>query len=520
MTDMRFGAGLPPWIPSWVPTATVWASGALAGGLIKGIGTETAKRGGDRLIPPKPGELRKESLTDGKEDIDALETLNAAQDYFTTHLDKNDEPLIRSAWSEKVKRAIYQLWIDRKISGDFSNYLLSYKNLKLPGVHLNGLVLEAAQPNDGWITDLKFWKNKSEKLAEQIERSRQLTNQRVESDSLETRKQAESNHPPRHRGNLNGLEIPDADIEQSAIINGRLHDSNMDRLKARNFQLTGTYARNLSVKDAQIDKSQWNEMGLHGGNLENTEAFATRFDDTRFNPHTRRGLPAANMRRFRVVKQRFSPERAITSEGITTFRRSNLKHVDLTESHMEEPDMSEAQLGGAKVFRSVWQAPNLTKAGLAGLIGFRSAEFQPVPNTVPYKKHPLLALAQATTKSEVNATWDKWFKLPLHQQDIKVRKRHQTKRSVMKQADISGLNFKDKNLKHFDLTKAKAHETDLSQSYIGRVPMEKYVRKVINAPNKTKQNQLIERLKTYLPKMSGLPSKATMPFSNYRTKCL
>jgi uncharacterized protein YjbI with pentapeptide repeats len=163
-----------------------------------------------------------------------------------------------------------------------------------------------------------------------------------------------------------------------------------------------------------------------------------------------------------------------------------------------------------KRFRSVWQAPNLTKAGLAGLIGFRSAEFQPVPNTAPYKKHPLLALAQATTNTEVNATWDKWFKQPLHQQDKLAQKQHATKKTIMKLADISGLNFKDKNLKHFDLTKAKANETDLSQSYIGRIPMEKYVRKVINASDKTRQNQLTDHLKTYLPKISRTPSKATV----------
>jgi hypothetical protein len=56
----------------------------------------------------------------------------------------------------------------------------------------------------------------------------------------------------------------------------------------------------------------------------------------------------------------------------------------ITEAEMDQPDMSEPQLGQAKVFRSVWQAPNLTKAGLADLIGFRSAEFQPVPNTASF----------------------------------------------------------------------------------------------------------------------------------------
>jgi hypothetical protein len=180
--------------------------------------------------------------------------------------------------------------------------------------------------------------------------------------------------------------------------------------------------------------------------------------------------------------------------------------------------MEAAQLKGVKTYLGMWQAPNLTKAGLAGLIGFSSLRLEPVPNTTPYKKHPLLALAQTWTSHDVNPTWDKWFKRPLKQQDINAEKRHKTKRTVMKQADISGLNFKYKNLKHFDLTKAKAHLTDLSQAYVGLVPMDKYIEKILSTNNSQLQQNLVKRLKTYLPKISktSLPVIAKKQESQHR----
>ena len=208
------------------------------------------------------------------------------------------------------------------------------------------------------------------------------------------------------------------------------------------------------------------------------------------------------MRRFKVVKRRYSEPRTLTSEGITTFRRSKMQGANLIESTMEEPDMTQVHLNEAKVYNAEWQAPNLTKAGLAGLIGYRSLKLLPVINTAPYQKHPLLAMAQALTNSDVNATWDKWFKQPLQRKDVKAQKAHQTIRTVMKEADVSGLNFKDKNLKHFDLTNAKALKTDFSQALIGRVPMEKYVKSVLETNNSAKKKQLIDGLKTYLPKLS------------------
>jgi uncharacterized protein YjbI with pentapeptide repeats len=504
MSDMRFGNNL----PGWVPTAAATALGALTGGLIKGAGSETAKRTGDRLLP-KPGEQRKETLTDNAADREALQTLHDAQDYFTTHRDKKAEPLIRDKWSQAVQGAIYQLWIDRKISGDFSKYLLSDKGISLPGIALNGLVLEANAPKNSWLKNLQFWQSKSQKIKNRIEESRKNTNERVDAPTRQARQKAENKYPPTHRANLNGLHMPDAEVNQSAITGGRLHRSVMDRLKARGFHLTGTYARQLSVKDARIDKSEWNEMGMPGANLENTEAFGVNFNDTNFSPHQRRGLPAANMRRFKVVSKRYSPERALTAEATTTFKRSNMTGVDLTEAEMDQPDMTEAQLGQAKVFRSVWQAPNLTKAGLAGLIGFRSAEFQPMPNTAPYKKHPLLALAQATTNSEVNATWDKWFKRPLRKLDALARKNHATKKIVMKEADISGLNFKDKNLAEFVLTNAKAQQTDLSQAYIGKVPVAQYVKRILDLRDNNKRVKLINQLKKHLPLVSS--NKSSLP---------
>jgi uncharacterized protein YjbI with pentapeptide repeats len=55
-------------------------------------------------------------------------------------------------------------------------------------------------------------------------------------------------------------------------------------------------------------------------------------------------------------------KRSLTSKVVTTFKRSNMNGIDLTEAEMDQPDMTESQLDQAKVFRSVWQALNLTKA--------------------------------------------------------------------------------------------------------------------------------------------------------------
>jgi uncharacterized protein YjbI with pentapeptide repeats len=495
MSDVRFGQGM----PQWLAQTLLWSSGAVTGGILKGVGSEAAKQGGERVLPPKPGEFRKETLNDNKDDREALQIVHDAQDYFVSHPDKEAEPLIREKWSQALQGAIHQLWFDRKISGDFAKYILSYKKLNLPGSHLNGLFLQAAKPKDGWKTNLKFWMPRSQKLAQQIERSRQLTDERLDARSLEDRKEVEHKHPPRHRANLNGLTMPDADVEQSAIIGGRLHDSNLDRLKARGFHLTGTYARKLSVKDSKIDLSEWNEMGLPGSNLENTEVYGSNFDYTDFSAHQRRQLPAANMRRFKVVRRRYSEDRAKYNESPTTFKRTNMTGVDLTESEMDQPDMTEAQLGQAKVFRSVWKAPNLTKAGLAGLIGFRSTEFQPVPNTAPYKKHPVLAMAQAVTNSEVNPAWDKWFKQPLRKLDAIARKNHATKRTVMKRADISSLNFKEKNLLNFDLSKAQAEETNFSEAWVGKIPMPDYLKRLKKKVALNRADKTLKWFKQILP---------------------
>jgi uncharacterized protein YjbI with pentapeptide repeats len=298
------------------------------------------------------------------------------------------------------------------------------------------------------------------------------------------------------------LTMPDADVEQSAVIGGRLHGSNLDRLKARGFHLTGTYARNLSVKDAKIDLSEWNEMGLPGANLENTEVYGSNFDYTDFSAHQRRQLPAANLRRFKVVRRRFSEDRAKYNESPTTFRYSNMAGTDLTQSELEEPDMSYAQLKGAKAYAARWHAPNLTKAGLAGLIGFKSLRLEPVPNPAPYKKHPLLALAQTWTSHEVNPTWDKWFKRPLKRLENISRKSHQTLPTVMKKADISGLDFKLKNLAEFKLEGAKAANTDFSQSYIGNVPVQKYAERILKTQDTKKREQIIKHFKRFLPKIN------------------
>jgi uncharacterized protein YjbI with pentapeptide repeats len=452
---------------------------------------------------PKPGEQRKETLEDNQKDRDALQTLHEAQDYFTTHRDKNAEPLIRDQWAQAVQGAIYQLWIDRKISGDFSKYLLSDKGLSLPGIAINGLELVAKLPKGSWLKNLAFWQTETQKIQNRIEESRRLTNQRVDAPTRKARLKAEKKYPPTHRANLNGLNMPDATVDQSSIINGRLHGSILDRLKARGFHLTGTYARKLSVKDARIDKSEWNEMGMPGANLENTEAFGVNFNDTNFSPHIRRGLPAANMRRFKVVSKRYSPERAMTPDAITTFKRSNMTGVDLTEAEMDQPDMTKAQLNGAKVYLSQWFAPNLTEAGLSGLLGFKSARYIPVPNPVPYKPSPVLAVSKALLSHEVNPSWDKWFKRPLRKLEAMAKKTHANKLTVMEKADICGLNFKNKNVLDFILSKAKAEKTDFTQAYVNQIPMRVYVEKVLDKAPGNKAASTVKWFKSKLPDTAG-----------------
>jgi uncharacterized protein YjbI with pentapeptide repeats len=486
-------------VPPWLTGAIAGSAASIAGGLLKGAGSEVAKRSGDNFLPLKPGELRKQDLTEGSQDITALETLQHAQNYFVSNPNKSLDPLIRAAWSEKVKQAIYQLWKDRKISGDYSNYLLSYKKLRFPGIQLNGLVLEAERPKGSFWRDWQVWKSEEQRIQDQIDQNRKLTSQRVDARTFKARKKAEKKHPPTHRGNLNGLSIPDANVEQSAIIRGRLHNGVLDRLKARGFHLTGTSARELSARDAQIDLSEWNQMGLQGSNLENTEAYGSTFDHTNFGPSASRNLPAANMRKFRVVKSRFSEPRNIKVDSPTTFKQSNLTQVDLQQSCMEEPDMTAAKLAGANVANSQWVAPNFSKTKMAGLLGFESAHFATEANTAPYKRHPILAWALAAASSPVNHTWDNWFKKPLQRIDKLAKRHHKTKRTNMTKADISGLDFASKDLKQFNLAQAQAVQTNFSNAFVGKVPISKIVSKAYEAQSPKNQAVFIKLLKTYLP---------------------
>jgi uncharacterized protein YjbI with pentapeptide repeats len=457
----------------------------------------------------KPAALQAKAIAEHDKTQEAYQTLLAASRYFNLTKHQPAKPLERDMWAERVVNAIYWLYNYRKLSGDWSSYALSDKDLSLPGIPLKNLVLEAEKPKDAWKIDAKFWLSKAEKRAKHIANDAKLTDQRVDAHTDEDRRKYEAENPARNRANLSGLAIPHAKIDQVTIKGGRLHRANLHAVVARGLRLIGGAARQLNLSHAKLAMSEIADMNLPGAQLNNTEAFGLTINNNNFAPNAKRNIPAANMDGFTVVNQQHSVARGKTIAATSQLKQNNFTQVPMQQADFgQQTDLTGSVFNQANVTGARFVAPNLTSTQWNHTIGFKTTEMQAMRNKQVFKpakllgvtkKSGVLRLLQQACRAEVNPAWRNKVQTPLANWELNQKKAHMYKPVIMQKADIRHLNFANKDIAQFDFTKAQAAKTDYSQSTVGKIPMVRYIAKFDQLAATGKDLKTLRWLRQQLP---------------------